>query len=279
MSAVKTGREKWSPGRTAIMVVAILPFLYPFLYLVSTSIKPLRTFSTNPTSLSFHPSAANYKDAWQRANLGPALLHSLIAVAIAVVLTVAISLAGAFWFLRHQGRLSTLLRGVLIATMAVPPPVFVIPLFVLLAAIHVINSLIVLGLVYSAWNASFGLYLMYAYFARGIPLEVFEAAEVDGASVWGQFRYIVVPLSRSAIATLATLTFVWSWGDLLLSVVLVQDPAMRTLMPSAALLADQFNTDVPANAAATVIALLPMLIVFLFGQRFLQRGILAGVGR
>ena len=119
---------------------------------------------------------------------------------------------------------------------------------------------------------------MHAYF-RSIPTEILEAAQVDGASLMAQFYRIILPLSKPAIATLAALTFVWSWGDLLLSVVLVQDPGQRTLTVSAALLSDQYSTDIPKNAAGVVVAIIPMLLVFLIGQRYLVRGIAAGVGK
>jgi ABC-type glycerol-3-phosphate transport system permease component len=78
---------------------------------------------------------------------------------------------------------------------------------------------------------------------------------------------------------LSVLTFVWSWSDLLMALVIIQSAAQRTLIPATALLTNRYNTDIPGNAAAVVIALIPMLIVFLLGQRFLQRGILAGIGK
>ncbi len=163
--------------------------------------------------------------------------------------------------------------------MAIPPPIFVIPLFVLLADWKATNNLVVLGFVYAAWNAGFGLYLMYTYYRGAIPPEVLEAAEVDGASSMRQFVRLVLPLSRPALATLAALVFVWSWSDLLLSVVLIQDSTRRTVVPATALLADRYFSDVPSQAAAVLIALVPMLLVFLVGQRYLKRGIMAGVGK
>ena len=87
-----------------------------------------------------------------------------------------------------------MLRIALIGTMALPPPIFIIPLYVLLSDANLTNNLVVLGLVYAAWNASFGLYLIHAYLQRGLPTEVLEAARVDGASVWQTFRRIVIPL-------------------------------------------------------------------------------------
>jgi ABC-type glycerol-3-phosphate transport system permease component len=108
---------------------------------------------------------------------------------------------------------------------------------------------------------------------------VLEAAEVDGASSLRQFVRLVVPLSRPALATLAALVFVWSWSDLLISVILIQDANRRTIVPATALLADRYFSDIPSQAAAVLIGLVPMLFVFLVGQRYLKRGIMAGVGK
>jgi ABC-type glycerol-3-phosphate transport system permease component len=272
-------RRRWSPGRTTVLVIAALPFLYPFAFLVGTALKPNAEFVADEVNFPSHATFANFSSAWTQADLGAGMVHSAIAVGVGVVLTVLISASSGFWFLIHQGRAATALRIILIGTMALPPPVFIIPLFVLLSDWQLSNNLIVLGCVYAAWNGSFGLYLTYAYYQRAIPEEVLEAARIDGATRWAQFRRIVLPLSKPAMATIAVLSFVWSWSDLLLAIVLIQNPAQRTLIPATTLLTNRYNTDLPANAAAVVLALLPMLIVFLGGQRFLQRGILAGVGK
>jgi ABC-type glycerol-3-phosphate transport system permease component len=271
-------RSSWSPGRTSVLVVLALPFLYPFFFLVATALKPLEEFNANEVGVPAHPTLHNIGAAWHEAGLGFATLHSVIAVLVAVAATLVVSALGAFWFLHHDGLGARLLRYGLIGTMALPPPVFIVPLFVLLSDHTLTDNLFVLGLVYAAWNASFGLYLTYAYF-RGLPQEVLEAARVDGASQWQLLLRVIMPLSLPVLATLAVLTFIWSWSDLLISIVLVQDPAKRLLTPATALLSDQYSTNVPKNAAGVLIAIVPMLIVFLIGQRALVRGILAGVGK
>jgi ABC-type glycerol-3-phosphate transport system permease component len=272
------GAGRTSFGRTAILVIATLPFLYPFFFLISTAFKPLNDFNRDEIGLPTSPTTLNIRSAWEMADLGPAMLRSAIAVGIAVIVTVALASSGAFWFVRHRGRLSRTLRWLLIGTMAVPPPVFIIPLFIQLSDWNLTNNLVALGFVYAAWNVSFGLYLMYA-FLTGLPPEVTEAAEVDGASALQLLTRVMLPLSRPALATLAVLTFIWSWSDLLISVVLVQDPSRRLLTPATTLLNDQYNTNTPRATAGVLIAIVPMLVVFLVGQRSLVRGILAGVGK
>jgi ABC-type glycerol-3-phosphate transport system permease component len=271
--------RKVSPPKTLIAVICTLPMLYPFAFLVGTALKTQPEFTANASGFPQRLTLSNFSYAWQSADLGAGVGHSLIAVGVGVVVTVTISALGAFWFFLRKGRGARLLRIVLIGTMALPPPIFIIPLYVLLSDANLTNNLAVLGLVYAAWNSSFGLYLIHAYLQHGMPPEVLEAASVDGASTGQVFRRIVLPLLRPAIATLSVLTFVWSWSDLLMALVIIQNAAQRTLIPATALLTNRYNTDIPGNAAAVVIALIPMLIVFLLGQRFLQRGILAGIGK
>lgn len=271
--------ERTNFGKTLIVVIAAVPFLYPFFFLLTTAGKTNAEFVRHPSGVPSQLTFANITAAWRQARLGPAMMHSVIAVVFSVGVTVVISCAAGFWFLRHQGLGARVLRGVLVGTMALPPPVFIIPLYVLLNGLSLTDNLLVLGLVYGTTNSAFGLYLMSSYYQRGIPVDVLEASELDGASPLRQFLSVVLPLGKPAIGTLAALSFVWAWSDLLLAVVLIQDPNKRTLVPAASMLADRYNTNIPGNAAAVVIGLLPMLLVFLAGQRYLQRGVLAGIGK
>ena len=126
------------------------------------------------------------------------MLHS-VAVGIGVAATVLISTLAAFWFVRHRGRGARILFYALIGTMALPPPVFIIPLFVLIADHGLSSSLVVLGLVYAGWNSSFGLYLVHTYM-KGLPGDVFEAAEIDGASSIQLLTRVLLPLSFPVLA-------------------------------------------------------------------------------
>ena len=264
--------------KTLLLAIATIPFLYPFAFLIATALKPVGEFQESAVALPKEPTLSNLTAAWGEAGMGAAMLHSMIAVGISVFVTLIISSAGAFWFLTHRGGISKATRAVVIGTMALPASVFVIPLFIQLTDWRLTDNLVILGLVYAAWNAGFGTYLMYAYF-DGLPTEIIEAARVDGASELQQLFRLLLPLSRPALATLAALSFLWSWSDLLISIVLVQDPAKRTVTTAVSGLADQYSTNTPRLAAGVLIALVPTLIVFAFGQRYIARGITAGVGK
>ncbi len=269
---------KTSVSKTVWLIVATVPFVVPFLFLISTAVKSVEDYQKDPIGLPENPSLANLKDAWSEASLGSAMLNSWFIVGLAVLLTLILSSAAGFWFLDHTGRTARTLWVALLATMVVPAPVFIIPLFVNLSNVGVVSNRAMLALTYAAVNSAFGMYLMKAYF-DGLPREIRESARVDGATHWQQFWHLILPLSKPALATLAALSFLWSWSDLLLAVVLIQDPVKRPLTAAVALLSDQYSTNTPKLAAGVLIAILPVIVVFLFAQRFLAKGVAAGVGK
>jgi raffinose/stachyose/melibiose transport system permease protein/N-acetylglucosamine transport system permease protein len=271
-----TRRTRWS--RTSLLFLVSVPFVYPFLFLVGTAIKTNPQFEEDPTGLPTTASFKNFSEAWEQASLGQAMLNSVLAVSVAVVATLLISAGAAFWFLRHEGRAASVLRWSLIGLMAVPLPVYIIPLFLQLSDRGLTDNLVVMGLIYAGWNSTFGLFLTYSYF-KDLPPEVLEAARIDGASLLQQLRYVLIPLSRPVLGTLAVFAFIWSWSDLLAAVVIVQEPEKRLLVPATALLSDVHSNNIPRNTAGLVIALVPMLFVFLLGQRALVRGITSGIGK
>ena len=272
-------RSRWSKSRTAIVVVATIPFLYPFVFLLTTAFKTQSDFVHNPISvIPRHLTLDHVQYAWSAATLGRSLVNSMIAVTVGVVLCVVVSSAGAFWFLLHPGRWAKILLTIIMGLWIVPFVVYIIPFFVILSTLALTDNLIVLGVVYAALNAPFGAYFMYAYYRGAIPIEIIEASRIDGASLIQQLGRVILPLSKPAIFTLAALTFVWSWGDLLAGVVLLQDPEKWTATVAASSLVAKFEPVIQQSAAAGLIAVLPLIVIFLFAQKAIMRGFTAGLG-
>jgi raffinose/stachyose/melibiose transport system permease protein len=268
-----------SPIKTAAALLLCVPFLYPFVFALFVAVKTPREFFVHPAGVPRSFTLENFSSAWSGAQLGRGMRNSLIAVGIGVVVCCLLSMTAAFWFHRHPGRTARLLFVALCSIWALPFAIWLIPSFVLLSDLRLTNSLFVLGVMYAAVNAPFGIYLMWSYYKTGIPAEVMEAAQVDGASLVRQFTAIIVPLSLPAVATVASLSFVFMWGDLFIAVVLLQDPGKFTLVASASTLVTRLNPAIQEVAAATIISLLPQLAVFLLAQRALIRGFTAGVGK
>lgn len=265
--------------RTAIAVCLTVPFVLPFLFLVSTAFRTREDYIGSRVGLPHTLTIEHLRYAWTSARMGRAMVNSLLTTSIAVVVLVTVSLAAAYWFLRHRGPISRLLLIAIASLWVVPYVIYLLPLFITLSDLGLTDNLFILGFLYAATNLPFGIFFMYVYLQRGVPAEVREAAEVDGASSLREFRSIIVPLATPAIGTLGALAFVWAWGDLLLALVTLQSDDKYTITVAATTLATRTDAGVQEVAAAAFLAILPLLVVFLAAQRAIARGFVAGVGK
>jgi raffinose/stachyose/melibiose transport system permease protein len=272
-------RKKWNPIRTGILVVLAFAYVYPFLFMFATSVKTNEQYADNPAGWPTEFTFEHLKAAWESANLGQALVNSLIAVSIGVVVCCAMCSAAAFWFLRARSRLSAVLLGAFGSLWIMPIVVWLVPFFIVLSTLNLTNSLFVLGIVYGTVFAPSFIWLLWAYFLQGVPDEILQAAEIDGASMFQQYWRIVLPLSVPALGAVAALAFVFSWGDLLLAIVLLQDSDKYTVVPAAAGLVSRFDAAIQETTAAAVITIAPSLIVLLVAQRAIVKGITGGFGK
>jgi multiple sugar transport system permease protein len=161
----------------------------------------------------------------------------------------------------------------------VPGAVWVIPLNTLLVQFGLGDNIVVLGVVQGIAQLPFGVVLMTTYLSSGLPMEILEAARVDGASLWRQFRSIVLPLSGPGLGALLALVTAFTWGDLQIGLVLMQSPDRFPVTLAVTTLVGRATPGLQPIAAAGLISLLPLLILFAFTQRLMVRGIASGVGR
>ncbi len=272
-------RPHWSRWRTLLVALATLPFLYPFVFLVSVALRPDADYISNPVGLPTHLTLSHLDMAWSSAGMGPALLNSVIVVIIAAIVTTTTSATAAFWLLRHRNRWSTLLITAMLLAWMIPFIIYLLPLFIMLSRAGLIDNVPIVGVIYGVTNIPFGVYLCHSYFEQAVPLSVRQAAEVDGAGPLRQFLWVVVPLARPALATIASLVVIWSWGDLLLGVIMLQEPSHFTVTVAAATLTQRAETPVQLVAAAALISMIPVFLVFATSQRALVRGLTAGIGK
>lgn len=265
--------------RTAMVAVATIPFIAPFLFLASTALRTRADYIRDPVGVPGDLTLSHIRFAWDTANLGHAALNSLITVVVSASVLTLTSIAAAYWFLRHSSRLSRGLLVLMVSLWVIPFVIYLLPLFVMLSDAGLTDNLFVLGVVYAATNLPFGVFFMYTYLLHGFPKEVRDAAQVDGASRVREFLFVVLPLSRPALGTLAALGVVWTWGDLLLALVLLQSDGNYTLTVAASALVTRTDAGVQEGAAAALIAISPVLIVFLVAQRAIARGFTAGIGK
>ncbi|MEN9280759.1 MAG: carbohydrate ABC transporter permease [Gloeomargarita sp. DG_1_4_bins_134] len=247
--------RSWLFPLTLGMGAALL--LWPGVIVVQTSLAPAWHWQ-------------NYVLAWQQAQLLPALLVSLV-VAVGVVLTQgATAVLAGYALARGEFTGKKLILALIIASIVVPLPVLVIPVFLVLKAGHLLNTLGALILPSSA--SGFSIFWMRQYFLT-IPSELEAQALLDGAKPGQILWQIILPLSRPALVTVGLLAFIGEWNDLFKPLVFTTRPELRTVQLALAGLQEQFTSDWAVLMAAIVLATLPIIGLFLWGQKALIQGI------
>jgi multiple sugar transport system permease protein/raffinose/stachyose/melibiose transport system permease protein len=206
------------------------------------------------------------------------MTNSAIVTLSAVALILFVSTTAGFAFAKLRFPLAPLLFIGILAGMMIPVQSIIIPEFVNIANVGLINKFPGPILVYAALGIPFGTYLMTTYF-RGVPSELIEASLVDGASYGQVFRTIMLPLAIPALVTVAVLQFIQIWGDLLIGLLFLQQPEVRTITVGLATLQSARIIPVPLIMAGSLVSLLPAVIVYLFFQRQLIAGLTMGMGK
>lgn len=266
--------RKWWLGWLVLGVLTLMS-LYPFVFVGFTAFKTRRAYAADPVGPPWEPTLEYLERALTSGNMLGYLLNSLIVVGIAVVLLLILaSLAGyALSVLKFRGSRLVLLG--IICLLAVPAAVVMIPLYRTVGQLGLLNTHIGLALTYTALQLPFSIYLMTSYF-NGLPREIIEAAEIDGAGHVLVFRYIGLPLAGPALSAMATLNFLWLFNELLFGLLIMQDDSTRTLPVGLATLQGQNTTPVPLLASGLLVSLVPVLVVFFIAQRELARGLTVG---
>lgn len=261
-------------GSYAVLVLLAAATLVPLLSLLLASFRPSGSAVSGlawPDDVTFD----NYRSAWSAAGFGNLLGNSLVVAGLVVPATlVAATLAGyALGTMRLRG--SEVLFVFFVSGLTIPVELVVIPLYYDLRSFGLTNTLWGVILVEIGLFMPFGIFWMRTHF-RSMPLELIEAARVDGASSLRILVSILLPLSRPALTTLAALIFMWSWNQFLLVLILIQDTELRTAPAGLGFFVGQYKTDIPVLAAGTVIVILPVLTVYLIFQRHFINGLVQG---
>lgn len=251
-----------------VLLLGALIVLLPLFVVFFTSFAP--PGATPDITMPKNWSLGNYHDAWQRGKFLLAFANStLVAIAVTAFQLVTSALAGyALARLKFRGRQALLL--VVLATLVIPFQLLVIPIFLVLKWGHLINTYGALILP-TAVNG-FGIFLLRQYF-QTIPVELEEAATIDGADRLQILWRVLLPLARPALVTLFLFTFIAEWNDLFKPLVFTTRPELRTVQLALAEFQEQFTNNWPLMMAAVTIATVPVMVLFLIGQRQFIRGI------
>ncbi|MET7478839.1 carbohydrate ABC transporter permease [Streptomyces sp. NPDC005648] len=259
-------------------LLAYLAFLaFPFLWLLSTAFKsPRELGSLHPTWIPRHPTLDNFRQAFDEQPLLHAALNSLLAASGAAIVAVVVATPLAYVTARRRTALTRAATGWVIVSQAFPLVLVIIPLFLVLKNLRLINSLAGLTLVYVVWALPFALWMLAGY-VRAVPTEVEEAAAVDGAGRARTLVSVVAPLLAPGIVATGLFAFVTAWNEFFFALVLLKTPEKQTLpVVLTRFIGAEGVADLGPLAAAAFLATLPSLVVFAVVQRRITGGMLTG---
>lgn len=242
--------------------------LFPLLWLITTALKsPTENiFQSPPQLLPSQPTLQNFIQVWQTNPFGRYLFNSTFIAVLTVGLNLLFCALAAYPLARLEFQGRELIFTIIVATIMIPFQIVMIPLYVLTVQLGIRNSYI--GIIFPAIASAFGIFLLRQAF-QGVPKEMEEAARIDGCSELGLWWYVMLPAIRPALVTLAIFVFIGSWSDFLWPLVVIDRPEFYTLPLGVAMLAGTFSLDWRLVAAGSIISIAPILLLFLFVQRYI----------
>jgi len=251
-----------------LLILLALVVLVPLLWLVSTSLKgPAEDiFSSPPALLPSQPSLNAYVQVFGSNPLGTYLLNSTIVSGLAVTANLLFCSLAAYPLARMRFKGRGFVLALVVATILIPFQVVMIPLYLLMVQLGLRNTLMALVIPQAA--TAFGLYLLRQSFLA-VPVELEEAARIDGCSKLGEWWNVMIPAARADLITLGMFVFIGTWSDFLWPLVILDDPALYTLPIGLQQLASSFSLDWRLVAAGSVVSILPVLVLFVVLQRFI----------
>ncbi|MCH7232261.1 carbohydrate ABC transporter permease [Glycomyces sp. L485] len=267
--------------RHAVLILFALVMLYPVLWMIVSSLRPNDVIFRDPSLLLSDLEVGNYTAGWN-AFADPFshyLLNSAIVVLGAILGNLIACSMAAYAFARLEFTGKRLWFAIMLLTIMLPIHVIIVPQYVLFSQFGWVNTFLPLIVPKLLATDAFFVFLM-VQFIRGVPRELDEAARIDGAGHPRIFAQVILPLMVPALATTAIFTFIWTWNDFFSQLIYLTDPDLYTVpLALRAFVDQQAGTDWGATLAMSVVSLLPIFLVFLFGQRFLLRGIATTGGK
>jgi ABC-type glycerol-3-phosphate transport system permease component len=261
--------------RQAIVIFATLLSLFPVYFMAVSAFKTKSEYIADKWGLPASLSMTNFDTALAGEKFILRFANSTILTVGSIGASLIIACLAAYAFARMEFPGKRTLFNIILSLMVVPPVVMIIPLFVSMVRLHLINSYQGTILIYTGLLLPFSIYLMTNFF-RAIPKEIIDAARIDGCSNLGVFWQIMMPLSAPAVVTLIVVNALWAWNELLIALVFMQKDELKTLMVGISSMRSRNYVDIPATMAGLLIATIPIVVVYIFGQRFFIRGLTSG---
>lgn len=258
-----------------VLIFFTILSIYPLFHVFITSFKPLNEYIDNRVLLPKHWVIDNYKVAIEKGNLLYYFRNNLILIPAAMVFYLFVCITAGFAFGRLRFRFRLPLFLIVLFLMIFPQMLLSLQIFQLCAKFHLINTYLGVILVWTAYFAPFGTYIMATYY-NTLPYEIIESARIDGASTWGILTRIAIPMAKPMMGIVIIIGFQSMWNELPFSLLLLQRMEMRTVTLGIAMIQGQYGIpDTTQTAVIMIAALIPML-VFVFFQKYIAKGMFSG---
>src|SRR6266516_1385316 len=259
-------------------IIWLVIVFYPILFMLMTRLRPLTDFFTDvPWLPPTHPTMANYANVLE-SNFGIYCVNTVFVTVISVLLILVVALLAAYAISRIRNRFTLGIFSLFLLWLAIPLQATIIPIYAMITAMHLYDTLFALILPYVAFGIPLSVLVLVTYI-RDIPNELHESMYLDGAGHFRILLSLVLPLSRPALITVIIYETIQVWNGLLFPLVLTQSPSVRVLPLALWSFQGEFTTNVPAILSAVFLSATPIILLYIFGRRQLFAGLMAGFSK
>ena len=258
-----------------LMVAVAITILFPLYFMFVNSLKGHSQYVNDNLGLPSPATIQNYLEAFRGKPFGQWFVNSTILTMSSAILCGIFSVMAAYAFAKMEFRGKKILFNTVIPLMSVPPVAMLIPQFQLVAGLNLVNTRTSVIIIYIGILMPMTLYMI-RNFLISMPNSLLEAARIDGCGSFRTLIDIIIPLSAPALITSGIVNIVWGWNELLISLVFLQKEKLRTLIVGITLFKGRFTLNVPVIMAGMAIATIPMIFIYVFAQKYLVEGLLAG---
>lgn len=259
----------------SVLIFNAMMVLIPVFYLINSSLRETNDFARNPIKLATSPHWANFKDVWANGDFAVYLKNSLIVTGGSTVLILILALGAGFVLGRYKFKGQTLIFGFILSGMLVPAKLTILPLFIQLKWMHLLDSHIGLILVYASGALPAAIFIMSGFF-RSLPADLDNAARIDGASEFQLLRRVLAPLVRPGLSIVAIYSAIPIWNDFFLPLVFLQTPEKKTIMQGLTVFFGEYSSQWGIIFAGLTLAALPLIVLYLILSEQFIKGLTAG---
>ena len=262
-----------------VLICALVVYMFPFVMVIINSFKTKRDIIKEPMALigSHGASLDNYVEAFHKMNFIRAFLNSLCITGVSVVLIIITSAMCAYLFVRMDYKINKIFFGLMIASMVIPFQVIMIPLVSIYGGnLHILNHRLTLILMHVGFSTAQSVFMYHGFIKSNIPMSLEEAAKLDGCTKYQTFFRIVFPLLKPTTATLVILYAMGIWNDFLLPSLVLTQKELYTLPIATQMFYGTYSSDLGLIMASLLMVAAPVIVLYLFLQKYIIAGVVAG---